>query len=490
MKKLSYFKKIVALAVLAALALPPAASRASISDIFKGWGWNSVNTGWISLNATNTNNTAHDFGVTFDEAKNITGYAWSDHLGWICFGSTCLGDPPGAPTTGWATYDNSVSPPQLRGWARVYSLYTLTPSGQEGWISLNCSNSSVCGTSNYNVNVDVSNGQLHGYGWNCTTVSGSGSCDGANYSGGLGWVRFDPIYTPSNPGDQKSFIGVPWLQVLYGDLYSKGNINTPSPFTTVYNKANASFCVDKGTSATIQHFQGTSTSCASGSLSIDINAPKSGSNYSNVLGRIKLRGYNDNLTLTSAQRTVLQSGKYGPWTQVGDLAGSIPAILGGGIYDTYTAGTWTMSARTFNNALGSNSGAGLIIVRGNLNITGDIAYQGTTITNLKQLASVGILVLDDGSGTMGNINIDPAVRSIVGNIYAEGAISTGTTGNSLTEKPLTVNGVVVAKKFNLQRQYPGDNSTPSEQILYDGRIVANTPPGLNNFAASLPVVGY
>jgi len=223
---------------------------------------------------------------------------------------------------------------------------------------------------------------------------------------------------------------------------------------------------------------------------MNINLPKQSSYYSNALGRIRLRGY-DKL-LQPSDLTGLQAGKYGPWAQVTNLTTQIPDTtgLGGKIYDTISYGTWTMSAHDFYNAASGGSGAGLIIVRGNLNITGDITYHTGSIANLRQLASLGILVLDNGSGTMGNITVSSSVGTISANIYAEGVISTGTNGDPTTEVPLRINGVAVAKQFNFQRVFPGSVTTPAEKIVYDGRIVANTPPGLSDFAGSLPAVSY
>jgi hypothetical protein len=106
------------------------------------------------------------------------------------------------------------------------------------------------------------------------------------------------------------------------------------------------------------------------------------------------------------------------------------------------------------------------------------------------LASLGILVLDDGAGHPGNITIDSGVTEIDASIYAEGEISTGTTGDPKTESPLKISGVAVAKQFNFQRNYQGGVNQPSEQIVNDGRIIVNTPPGMNDFIASLPVVSY
>ncbi len=150
---------------------------------------------------------------------------------------------------------------------------------------MNCTNSAVCGTSNYHVDIDLATGNLSGYAWSSTSNGGS-------YSGGIGWVRFDPQYSGQYAPTTVVRGIVPWLQAKYGDIYSKGNISTPSPFTSLFQKQNATFCIDKSPTATILNFtQGTCGSGGSGSLNTNINFPKGGSggsNYTTTLGRINL----------------------------------------------------------------------------------------------------------------------------------------------------------------------------------------------------------
>jgi len=44
----------------------------------------------------------------------------------------------------------------------------------------------------------------------------------------------------------------------------------------------------------------------------------------------------------------------------------------------------------------------------------------------------------------------------------------------------------MARRFNFERQYL-DQLEGSELIIYDGRLLANTPPGLGDFAQALPI---
>ncbi|MDP2696124.1 MAG: dockerin type I repeat-containing protein [bacterium] len=52
--------------------------------------------------------------------------------------------------------------------------------------------------------------------------------------------------------------------------------------------------------------------------------------------------------------------------------------------------------------------------------------------------------------------------------------------------PLKVNGLLIAEGFNFDRKYSKDLA-PAERIVYDGRVLANTPPGLSDFIKALPL---
>ncbi len=75
-------------------------------------------------------------------------------------------------------------------------------------------------------------------------------------------------------------------------------------------------------------------------------------------------------------------------------------------------------------------------------------------------------------------------------IYENEASRTIQTGQSRLEvdylTPLRVSGLFVARGYSFDRKYTKDLAA-SEQILYDGRVVANTPPGLSDFTRALPV---
>jgi len=120
----------------------------------------------------------------------VRGWAWSDHVGWICFGITCTGDTPETGVTApYAQYRPLFNGKydQVYGWAQVVNM------GDNGWISLNCDRDvgpDVCGTSNFHLGLNPSTGYF--------ILGNSGSYDygshfawGGNSSGtGIGWVDF------------------------------------------------------------------------------------------------------------------------------------------------------------------------------------------------------------------------------------------------------------------------------------------------------------
>jgi hypothetical protein len=89
------------------------AAHHSSSDNIRGWLW-SENFGWISTNCYNDYDDDKEFedccpggtdcpltpasgnyGLNYNTTNHtLTGYAWSEHLGWLCAGSTCPGQSP------------------------------------------------------------------------------------------------------------------------------------------------------------------------------------------------------------------------------------------------------------------------------------------------------------------------------------------------------------------------------------------------------------
>ncbi len=90
-----------------------------------GYAW-SENIGWISFKDGSS-------PVRVDASGNLTGYAWSENIGWIQFGGLA-----GFPSTTYESATNAkLVDNRLSGWARVVSGMSGDNRGEfDGWIAL------------------------------------------------------------------------------------------------------------------------------------------------------------------------------------------------------------------------------------------------------------------------------------------------------------------------------------------------------------------
>ncbi len=72
----------------------PSKAEASASDNLSGWAW-SENIGWLSFNATNES-APNDYGVRVAASGAMSGYAWSENIGWIKFDGGSFNKSTGA----------------------------------------------------------------------------------------------------------------------------------------------------------------------------------------------------------------------------------------------------------------------------------------------------------------------------------------------------------------------------------------------------------
>lgn len=132
------------------------------SDNLSGYAWSDT-IGWISMNCTDPGTCGgSSYGVTVAKDGTLTGYAWSEHIGWISFNA---GDVAGCPNgTCGPRLDRATG--EVRGWARALSGRGSNTGGWDGFISLS--------GGNYGVRVD--------------------GCDWSGYAWGsdvVGWVAFN-----------------------------------------------------------------------------------------------------------------------------------------------------------------------------------------------------------------------------------------------------------------------------------------------------------
>ncbi|MBD3282279.1 MAG: hypothetical protein GF387_01590 [Candidatus Portnoybacteria bacterium] len=142
----------------------------SSSDKVSGYAW-SDNIGWISFNCTDVSCTSSDYGVDVDLGSgDFSGYAWSDNIGWIDFSP----NPPypSAPNYS-ANYDSSTG--EVNGWIRALSY----GDSWDGWILLGDEVNSW--TNQVSINPDTK--EFEGWAWGSSVIgwisfncSGPGTC--------------------------------------------------------------------------------------------------------------------------------------------------------------------------------------------------------------------------------------------------------------------------------------------------------------------------
>ena len=469
------------------------------------------NIGWVSLNCYNDGIAnkclQSDYGVDYDTNTNkMSGFGWSEYGGWLCFGESCgqaglnVAPDKAAPViritdngllTGWANWTTLGE----AGWLKLQGPKLTSASGAKyackncvklkgessercgfcfGDNSLNLNGSgSICeqcqscqvatcqscsSCYQYGVGLDYSNNTLIGW--------------GANYDAtevGFGWLHF------RLPFD--SNVNAPYLETIGGDIYGGAGIGSLFQGIAPIGKYNATYMIQSN--GDIIHF---ASACedegyceVAGWVSDQMdqfNLPKQENNYRGSLGVLDIKG--------------LLAGQHG---KVGKIytSSQIGNDLKGRVY--YANDDLHVDAvKTFLNSSGATKASGTIVVRGDLYLEADSFYQAGTTKTLKNLASVGWIVLKKENGDGGNVYIDPAVENLVGSFFAEGKIFTGTTGDSATEKGLRVDGLMVASEFSFDRQFTDwETKEPAERIVYDGRVIANTPPGFADLTKALPV---
>lgn len=195
----------------------PYKALANVTDNVQGWAWSDA-VGWISLNDQNPSacgtppcgtyglNVAQATSLQMDgkNGQSLNGFAWSDNVGFLCFGSSCNipackgAFVPAPPGTGFYAYVDPITdttPKKVHGWGVICN------QKDSGWISLNCEDTGTCnspalpGDLNYRLvynpvdqrfYVSPYNGQPAlaagiPFGWN-------GNSDGT----GLGYISFYP----------------------------------------------------------------------------------------------------------------------------------------------------------------------------------------------------------------------------------------------------------------------------------------------------------
>ncbi len=471
-----------------------------------GWGWigNSMDgtdgTALISFDCDNlntylgttckdgTSGTRYDYGVELEhggcgEDCNVTGQAWigsyntsesGTTLGMIDFDPIIGGGatvPPNVVGNDTTTSENELQDAhwneetgELYGWARVRVLedYEDSLAGTAddwGWINLR---GTVTSGGEYGVQFDIDTLSLSGWGWNGNgTNPGTGTAlDGS----GLGWVKFDL--------DTSGTVAEAWLRTTQGNVYSRGGLSsTVDP--TAFGEYNATYLIlSNGTVTNFSSELGTVISEDLGGVPTDNTSQV----FRGDLGSIYVNELIDRATADGTATT-------GDCTET-MLAGATNP-LGGAIY--YCSGDLTIDSNlTFYNGTATGVGSGTIVVGGDLYINDNLNYYNNAIDqHINNLASVAFIV-------QGKVQVGTLVTHMVGAYVVLGDADPTTTGvydfsTGDSTLPLELDGLVMARSFNFERKSLGaSQNQPSEDLRYDGRIFANPPSGLEDFASLLP----
>ncbi len=141
--------------------------KANSPHNLSGYAW-SDNIGWLSFNCSDLGTCASvDYGVDINGSGILSGYAWSDNIGWVSFNSS---DLTGCPSGTCNARLNSATG-VLSGWVKALS---ADGNGWDGWVSLSGASPAYGPTLN---TTDPNNQIFEGYAWGDEVV---------------GWLKFDP----------------------------------------------------------------------------------------------------------------------------------------------------------------------------------------------------------------------------------------------------------------------------------------------------------
>ncbi len=385
---------------------------------------------------------------------------------------------------------NTSNQQEVSGWARLETLAvygdtilgSLGTDNDWGWVLLRGRNSA----DQAEFGVLYRDGALEGWAY-----SGGGTVPsvGVDPLVGLGWISFSAAGPGSTTGP-----GSGYVSTERGNVYVAGGIKNPAgPLSP--SQYNATFMILSSNNNSIVNFS--SELLGEGNFTQEdyetLNLPSADNAFASTLGALKL----DPLTtMVDGARNVYEN-EVVPLSSLASFTGDF--FLDGAVYviDNGLSGhqTYTLSNPvTFINGTsalptGPYDGSGVIVVNGDLVIDSNVYYNATQLFDVKNLASVAWVV-------RGDLIVSPQVSTLSGAFFVIGDDTLdGSNDGAVVTQPATATqlvlyGLVMARSFDLQRNYEGvfGSDEPSELFYYDGRAVLNTPPGLRDFTTTLPLI--
>lgn len=188
---------------------PPHAISASATPI-TGYAW-SDNIGWISFNCSNTSTCGtSNYGLSIAADGTISGYAWSDNIGWVSANAADVAGCPSAPCTPVI----SITTGAVTGWFRALA----NGGGWDGWIRLS--------GPGYGPTL-ATDGTFSGYAWGSDVV---------------GWVSFAVLAPGAAYYNEELTSYTPSHYTAAGGPYYSQVVTTYIPCIP-----NSNVCLDSGT---------------------------------------------------------------------------------------------------------------------------------------------------------------------------------------------------------------------------------------------------
>lgn len=263
-----------------------------------------------------------------------------------------------------------------------------------------------------------------------------------------------------------------WFKAETGNIYAQKGLTLTQP----ENDVNAAYCVFASSGSLGLKLQPNPDLANCRTNTFDILQRFQGADY-----------YSPSFGSLDVQGTISRAAK--EQRLVSKCAFSGPLNLGGKVY--LCQGDAHISASSLIYQAGKKGNGLIIVMGGNLYLDGDISYLDSAGSDVAGLPSLGIMVLKGDVAdplVAGNLVVKGAVGAAVGAYYVDGSVyschlAPGTVDTDCS-KQLVISGLLSARQFELKREF-SDNG-PAEKIIYDGRVLANTPPGMTNLIKGLP----
>jgi hypothetical protein len=310
----------------------------------------------------------------------------------------------------------------------------------DGNVLTSCRQCDACYT--YGVGYDEKEQRLLGWAW------------GGNDGNGVGWVLF---------GAENAVHGGPWLETRLGSVLSEKGIGSELIYEPPRGRTNADYRVMAG--GDIFNFN-----------------TDSGEEF-------LLSSRDGQQTFATLRESIdwagLTGGVYGQVIPI-SRALDIRRQLDGKVYAH--SGDLYIDTPILFEANPSGSGAGAIVVDGDLYVDADVTYSDDSFVSLRNMPSVAWYV-------KGDVIINPRVETFSGSIFVLGSDavegcesqrnSCGRFDTGASSTAFDFYGIIVARDLSLGRTY-FSTERGAERFIYDGRAILNTPPGMGDMQQYLP----